>query len=265
MIGTRFYGRLGNVFFQAAHTIALALKRNQEFSLPNYTNDSYWNPLYLQHLVNPKWVQGKEDILLNENGMQYQHIEWKDEWKDLQVVLNGYWQSEKYFKEYRNEILYLFDFPYQKKEGYVSCHVRHGDYLHLRMKHPEITKEWYEVAMKEFPGYKFKFFSDDIKWCKENFGNRNDCEFSTNTNEVDDITEMSHCEHNISSNSTFSWWGALLSDEKNKIVLCPEFWLNPDRSTYKDDFGDKMVDFRRALPDEWIKIPNIVAGDTYIK
>src|SRR5690242_837430 len=107
MVGTRFYGRMGNVLFQAAHTIALALKNGQDFSFPNRTIDPYWHPLYLQHLVNPKWQQGREDVLINENGMAYQEIGWKEEWADKQVVLNGYWQTEKYFKEYRNEILYL--------------------------------------------------------------------------------------------------------------------------------------------------------------
>jgi len=245
MIGTRFYGRLGNVLFQAAHTIAIALKHGQEFSFPNRTDNKHWNPLYLQHLVNPNWVQGREDVLINENGMQYQSVEWKEEWKDKQVVLNGYWQSEKYFKDYRNEILYLFGYPYEKKEGIVSVHVRRGDYLQLRNKHPEVTKEWYENAMKQFEGYRFKFFSDEIAWCRKEFGNRTDCEFSTNTSEVQDLIDISCCEHNINSSSTFSWWGSWINKNENKIIITPKDWFTS---------GWMGMNTSDVIPETWVKL-----------
>ena len=224
MIGARFYGRMGNVLFQASNCIAFALKNNQEFSFPNRTNDEYWNPLYLQHLVSPNWVQGREDVLINENGHDWQNIDYKKEWDGLQVVLNGYWQSWKYIDNYRNEILYLFDYPYEKKEGIVSVHVRRGDYLHLRDKHPEVTKEWYEEAMRFFDGYKFKFYSDDIKWCIDNFGSRSDCEFSGGTIEQD-MVDGASCEHNIISASTFGWWQGWLNRNKNKRVIIPKLWF----------------------------------------
>lgn len=246
MIAPRFFGRCGNVLFQAACAVGLALKHGVEFSVPNRTNDNYFNPLYLQHLVNPKWVQGREDVIINENGVhQYREIEWKQEWNDLQVVLDGYFQSEKYFQEYRDEILYLFNFPYEKKEGYVSVHVRRTDYLNLRDKHPEVTKQWYENAMSLFPGYKFKFFSDDIPYCKQEFGDRSDCEFSTNTNEVDDMTEASCCEHQISSASTFAWWISYLNRNENKIVYIPKLW-------FVEGFGG--LDTSDLVPDWMTKI-----------
>lgn len=225
MIGCRTYGRMGNFLFQAATLIGYALKHGQEFSLPNRTTDPFWNPLYLQHLVNPNYIQGREDVLINENGMAYKEIEWKDEWADKQVVLNGYFQSEKYFKDYRNEILYLFDFPYTKREGVVSLHIRRGDYVNFRSKHPEVTLEWYFEAMELFPGKMFKIFSDDMKYAKDNFGHRGDCIFSTNANEVEDLIEMSCCEGNICSPSTYSWWGMWLNRNENKKVVFTDFWF----------------------------------------
>lgn len=245
MVGCRTYGRCGNFLFQAANTIAIALRHNQEFSLPNRTIDPYWHPLYLQHLVNDKWEQGREDVLINEQGMHYQPIEWKEEWNDKQVVLNGYWQSEKYFKEYRSEILYLFGFTYEKKEGMVSVHVRRGDYLHLTMKHPPVHKEWYEQAMGMFPGYRFKFFSDEIEWCRREFGNRGDCEFSSNSNEKEDLIEMSCCEHNINSSSTFSWWGAWLNRNEQKKIVTPQKWFVD---------GWEGLDTKDIIPENWIKL-----------
>lgn len=227
MVGTRFYGRLGNVYFQAAACVGYALQHNLEFSFPNITNSQVWNPLYLQHLVDPSWVQGRFDILVKEEGHGYKPLPFDESWRDKQILLDGYFQSEKYFKEYRSEILYLFGHPYEKKEGVVSCHVRRGDYLILKDKHPEITKEWYLEAMRQFPDYKFKFFSDDIAWCRQEFSERANCEFSTNSNEVDDLIEMSQCEHNICSSSTFAWWGMWLNRNENKRVIFPKLWFNP--------------------------------------
>lgn len=225
MVQAKNYGRMGNALFQCACAIGYALKNGIEFSVQTSTNDNYWNPLYLQHLVNPKWINGVADVILTEQQFTYQELPFEESWRDKQILLDGYWQSEKYFENYRNEILYLFNFPYQKKEGYVSCHVRRGDYVQLRDKHPEITKQWYEEVMSLFGGYKYKFFSDDISWCKQQFGDRNDCEFSTNTNEVDDMVEASCCEHSIISPSTFGWWIAYLNRNENKKVYIPNLWF----------------------------------------
>jgi len=246
MVRARFYGRMGNVLFQCACAIGYALKHNIEFTVPNTTNSQYWNPLYLQHLISPKWEHGREDVVLNEvKEFVFNEIEFNESWRDKQIVLNGYWQNEKYFKDYRSEILYLFDFPYEKKEGIVSVHVRRGDYLILRDKHPYYDKEWYENAMKQFEGYKFKFFSDDIAWCRETFGSREDCEFSTNSNEIDDLVEASCCEHHVNSSSTFSWWIAWLNRNPNKIIYTPKEWFMPG-------FGG--LDTSDIIPPEWIKL-----------
>ena len=244
MVGFRAYGRCGNFMFMAAACIAYALKHGLEFSMPHRTNDPHWNPIYLMHLRNEKYVQGKEDVLLNEPFHQYQEIPFKEEWRDKQIILNGYWQSEKYFKEYRNEILYLFAFPYEMKKDLVSVHVRRGDYLHLQNKHPQIGKDWYERAMDLFPGKQFRFYSDDISWCGHTFGHRSDCSFSSNSNEIDDLIEMSCCEHNISSSSTFGWWGSWLNQNPDKAVIIPKLW-------FVEGYN---LDTKDIVPEEWIKL-----------
>jgi hypothetical protein len=232
MIGTRFYGRMGNVLFQAAHCIAFALKNNEEFSMPNRTTDPYWNPLYLSHLVDSKYIQGKEDVLINESAHEWQPVEYKEEWKGLQVVLNGYWQTEKYFKEYRSEIIAFFDFKWEKRD-YISIHVRRGDYVHLVDKHPPFSPEYYRAATSYFynKGFdKFRVFSDDIPFCRDYFSNDPHysaftIEYSANSNEVDDLVDMSCGAGNICSSSTFAWWGMWLNRNKEKIVIFPKLWF----------------------------------------
>lgn len=220
-------GRFGNWFFECCTALAYSLRHGVEFHAPNGENTHpHFSPTYCHHLCNPNWNPRLEPVRLWENGHQYRPLPFEEHYRNKNVIIEGYRQSEKYFKDYRNEILGLLNFHYEKKEGIVSVHVRRGDYVHLRSKHPEVTKEWYESVMSLFPDKKFKFFSDDIKWCKDNFGSRDDCEFSDNNGDVIlDITEMSCCEHNICSPSTFAWAAMWLNRNEKKTVIFPNFWF----------------------------------------
>jgi hypothetical protein len=224
MVKALNYGRMGNVLFQNACAIALAFRNGMEFTVPSETRDAYWNPLYLQHLVNPKWETYKQAVLINEHQHNYKPIEIKDEWHDLNIVLNGYWQSVKYFEDYFDEVLTLFNFKWYPIDK-VALHIRRGDYAHLLNKHPPVSDEFYRDAMAMFPNKVFKIFSDDIPYCKNKFGNADNIEYSTNTNEVDDIVEMSCCENQIMSSSTFSLWGYFLNKNKSKIGVMPKLWF----------------------------------------
>ena len=237
MVKAKTYGRMGNFLFQVATTIGYAATHKIAFSVPNTTNDPKNNPIYLQHLVNPNWDKSRPEVLVEEHGHQYQEIPFDERWRDRNIILNGYWQSEQYFLEFRELIIKLFGYPYEAKWGVVSVHVRRGDYIHLTQKHPPVTKEWYEGCMSQFPNAKFKFFSDDIMWCHQEFGNRADCAFSSNTTEEQDLIEISQCEHHISSASTFSWWGAWLNQNPRKRVLIPQRWFT-EREELRNNTGD---------------------------
>lgn len=234
MVSFNNVGRFGNWWFECCGMIAYALKHNLEFTVPK--NENPFSPVYCLHLVNPNWNPGLQTIRLWENGHQWQELPFEESWREKNIIIEGYRQSEKYFLDYRKEILYLLDFPYQKKDGYVGVHVRRGDYLHLGMKHPHVTKEWYENAMKLFPGYKFKFYSDDIAWCIKEFGNREDCEFSNGADVVGDVSDGASCEHQIISASTFGLAMAWLNRNPDKKVYLPRQWFteNWDNMETKD-------------------------------
>jgi len=237
-------GRFGNWFMECATMLAYALKHDLDFTVPAKTNNPHHNPVYCLHLVNESYNPSLPKIELWENGHHWQELPFKEAWREQNIVIEGYRQSEKYFKDYRNEILYLMDFPYERKDGYVGVHVRRGDYLVLRNKHPEVTKQWYEQAMNMFPGYKFKFYSDDIEWCKKEFGNRDDCDFSVGQTEAFDVADGSGCEHNIISASTFGWAMAWLNKNDDKKIIIPKLWFVPDYS----------LDTRDIVPENWIKL-----------
>lgn len=219
-------GRYGNWFFECCTAIAYALKHGLEFTVPSFSNNPHFNPVYRLHLVNPKWNPRLTEVRLWENGHQYQELPFEESWRyDVNIIIEGYRQSWKYFDDYRSELLYLLDYPYEKKEGYVAVHVRRTDYLHLKDKHPEVSKGWYLEAMREFPDYRFKFYSDDIEWCRKEFSERSNCEFSTSHDVEADIIDGAACEHQIISASTFGWAMGWLNRNPEKKVIIPQKWF----------------------------------------
>lgn len=246
MVIPKTCGRMGNFLFQAAATMGYAWRHDLEFTFPNTTNSSKHNPIYLQHLVNPKFKLTPPSIVLEEQSHAYNQLPFEESWREGTIILSGYWQTEKYFKEYRQQIIDAFAYPWFPRPDVVSVHVRRGDYLRLTQKHPPVTVDWIRKAMSQFGSeWHFLFFSDDIEWCKENFGRRADCSFSEGTCEELDLVSMTTCTHHICSASTFSWWGAWLNQNPNKRVLIPKLWFVP---------GHNGLDTSDIVPPEWEKI-----------
>lgn len=236
IVGFRNAGRMGNFLFQAATTMAYAWKHQLEFTVPNTTKNLKHNPIYLGHLVHPDYRPEDPCVHIEEKVHTYQELEYQEEWRNKSnVTLHGYWQTEKYFLEYREQVLQKFAFPWKPLPGFVSVHVRRGDYLRLTTKHPPVPVSWIMKAMERFPGFHFIFFSDDIPWCKSVFSRRKDVSFSKGTNEVQDLIDMSQCDHHICSASTFSWWGMWLNQNPQKRAIFPKLWFQPGR---KEDTKD---------------------------
>lgn len=248
-------GRMGNFLYESACVFGYSKKHGIDFSVPSRTRNPIWSPIYLQHLVHPNYVNWKEDVLLNETWNRDQHfqeIPFNKEWEDGQIILNGFFQSYKYFDFCREEMLEAFAFPWELKKGVVSIHCRRGDYLLHPTKHPVITIEYLRQAVEIFRDKKginkFKFFSDDITWClqcgiAQMFP---DCEFeySVGQNEVQDLIEMSCHEHQICSNSTLAIWGAELNRNPRKVVVVPSEsnWFGPDNNlSVKDLFRPEWI------------------------
>jgi hypothetical protein len=246
MIGFQNAGRMGNWLFECATTLGLALRNDVEFSVPSKTFNDFHNPLYTQHLVNHKWQEGKIDIVIQEPHFHYAPIEYKKEWDNSQVELRGYWQSEKYWSDFKKEVIDLLAFPYIPNEGFVSVHLRRTDFITYSNKHPEVKDEWYNEAMAMFPNKKFIFFSDEINYCKEKWGHRNDCYFSEGKSIEQDMIDMSCCVGgHINSASTYSWWGSYLDRNEDKKIITPKLWFTPNWDG---------ADTKDIIPESWIKL-----------
>lgn len=243
-------GRLGNFLFEAAAMLAYAWDHDLEYSAPSESRDPKWHPVYMPYLVHPGFEPYGRLIVIKEVGMPYQELPFNEDWRGSNIQLQGYFQSEKYFKKYRERILAAFRLrPAEYLTGMVAVHIRRGDYLTIYKngvpKHPPVSSDWIRAQIEKFPGYAFLFFSDDIEWCKKEYRDLPRCGFSEGRNEFEDLRLMSSCEHQICSASTFSWWAAWLNEHTSKRIIIPKQWFSP---------GWGGHDTRDIVPSEWEKV-----------
>ena len=265
MIILNIKGGLGNQMFQYACGRALSLRNNDKLSLvwSEYQGDtarkfSLKNFAIKAEVIEPDVVPkfpkllarlkqkltknfyvGFDSSILKKHGQT--------------VYLDGYFQSEKYFQDYADEIRQDFSLvaPFEGKTAEiantikselnaVSLHVRRGDYV----THPDfggiVTQEYYERAIQHIresvPSAKFYVFSDDIDWCRSELPLGSDATFVSNPEfkDYEEMILMSLSHHHIIANSSFSWWGAWLGNNPNKIVIAPSKWSNLHENWYKD-------------------------------
>lgn len=181
------------------------------------------------------------------------------------VCLDGYWQSEKYFADIAGIIRGEFtvktpqvdkDMELSKQMALcssVSLHIRRGDFVsndHTNQVHGTCDMDYYfrsvESLTKIVKEPHFFIFSDESKWAADNMKLPYQTTFVTHNGkdkDYEDLRLMSQCKHHIIANSSFSWWGAWLSPNPDKIVFAPEKWFNASDMDTKD-----------LIPDGWIKV-----------
>jgi hypothetical protein len=261
MVTCKLQGGLGNQMFQIAATYALSLKHNGEYFVnlkdcytPNQGTVSinYKNTIFSK--VND-YENFEQFHIYQEPNFSYGELPWSK-----RLLLIGSFQSEKYFIDYREEILNLFQLPDEAKQKVseylnnigvnpnrklTSIHIRRGDYLKFSQFHALCSVEYYNEAISIIKNYgdsDFIFISDDIEWVKENF-NGDGYFYSDLNDDILDLTLQTICDNNIIANSSFSWWGAWLNQSEDKKVIAPKEWFGPA--------GHK--DIQDVIPNNWVK------------
>lgn len=180
------------------------------------------------------------------------------------VYLEGYWQSEKYFMDIESTIRDEFQVKYplmgQNKEladqissvHAISLHVRRGDYVansNTNKVHGTCDPDYYHSCItaiaERVKQPHFFVFSDDIQWVKDTIPINYPHTYVDHNKDknYEDLRLMSLCSHHIIANSTFSWWGAWLDKNPDKIVIAPKRW-----------FADSRFNTKDLLPSQWVKI-----------
>tara|TARA_R110002110_G_scaffold240307_2_gene456510 strand:+ start:2725 stop:3522 length:798 start_codon:yes stop_codon:yes gene_type:complete len=265
MISAELMGRLGNQMFIVAATLSLARDNQDEamFSdlISGITPSQKSQSLYKQtifrkiNFTHPSSLSGKfESIHVEPQNHRYKEIEY-----NKNLFLKGYFQCEKYFCHNREFILDLFspleevnNFIHKKYRDIINndecvfVHIRRGDFLKYKEYHNNLGKEYYDKAFSEFKGHKLVFFSDDIEWCRQTFGEKDENYFVDAQNDIIELYLMSKIKNGILSNSSFSWWGS---------------WLNKDPGNFVAPHQDRWFGVKNShlnavdiIPNRWKKI-----------
>lgn len=270
----RFMGGLGNQMFQYAFLSSLRAKGRIVYGSMDFydkycnisNNEELIGAPFRPYIMNEIFDNVKFDVVdssyvdkaKKEKSSYYIEKNYSKLCEDVYLtkdcIFDGYWQTEKYFKDIRKKLLHDFEFTRVPKAlrdygdyidgNYISVHVRHGDYIKYQFRCHICPESYYRDAMnymkKFFPDAGFIFFSDDLAWCKETFN----CEifdgkamFSTYQDWYD-MYLMTRCVGNIIANSSFSWWGAWLNQSLEKMVIAPKNWYKryPDNDIRCDDW-----------------------------
>ena len=182
------------------------------------------------------------------------------------AYLNGFFQTERYFDDFADEIRSVFALKdpigieasslmdkVNDSPSSVSLHIRRADYANDKATNnifATFTSAYYFDALKYIAArstgpLRVFFFSDDIEWVKENIKVPYESTYvsSPNITDHEEIALMSACRHNVISNSTFGWWGAWLNRNEGKIVVAPKRWVT------KRSFA-----YRNIVPSSWIRL-----------
>jgi len=164
------------------------------------------------------------------------------------TYLQGYWQSESYFDDAQAALRATLQFrepPCAANAAWlsriaactsVSLHLRRGDYI-SNLKNQGIyavcTPAYYRAAISRMldshPQAHFFVFSDELAWAREMLAScRHPVHFVDHNRGADsynDLRLMSHCQHHVIANSSFSWWGAWLGQRPGQRVVAPQRWF----------------------------------------
>jgi len=273
-------GGLGNQMFQfaAGYSIAKKKKVDLHLDLSWFDRRNIHNGFELQKVfnifkrvdfLNSPIPLNRFSIrrLFNKFNSKYEifdepHFHYSPKMLDISdhSFIRGYWQSQLYFKDYIKDIRKIFKFDTNVKDKNlkvvndilnsksVSLHIRKGDFFLKKNKnHLVDLNQYYLISIEEitrnFDNPKFFIFSDDHDWVQKNFKIKSDYQiinFNKGKDSFLDMYLMSLCKTNIIANSSFSWWGAWLNNNNDKLIFAPKKWSN-----------DKSIKIDSLFPNTW--------------
>jgi hypothetical protein len=268
-------GGTGNQMFQYAFARSLSLKYNKQLKIDlSFLENKNMGGNFIYRDYSLNMFNVHEDFEIDKklfNKINEPHFEYSQSVLDTinknstnNFLLNGYWQTPKYFNEFEKEIRKDFTFREQiensdnyikemlndiRSKNSILLNIRRADYLNTNY-HGVMAKDYVDKAVKiiesktEHPEY--FIFSDDLDWCRENIKlpNMTIVDHSYKGDRFSYYLQlMKNCKHFIIPNSSFAWWAAWLNQDKNKIVIAPKQW-----------FTDTNINTTDLTPDDWIRI-----------
>ena len=253
-------GRLGNQMFQYASLRGIADKHGYDFCIPPEDHPTYADyALFLAFKMEGIKTGLISGSTLSESGYEFDENLFNT--CPDNVNLNGYYQTEKYFKHAEKNIRKDFTFKDDILEAckeYIDqyddisfLHVRRGDNVGREDYYPMPTPEWMgEMVKKHFPNRPILICTDDLDWVKSQDAFKDDKYIISETRlyydtpvmigggsyaksliPYYDLCLMSLCNGAIIANSSLSWWGAWLQASSDKKIVAQDPWYGPKLSS----------------------------------
>ena len=188
-------------------------------------------------------------------------------WNQIKAycAVDGSWQDERYFESVSESVRKAFEFPEiegdknksiqheMMKSNSVAIHIRKGDgYGTWSIFSNTCPKEYYDKAIcyirENVSNPKFYVFSDNPEIVSQYLDIDDYMLINWNPNtgwgNHFDMQLMSCAKHNVIANSTYSWWGAWLNNNPEKIIVAPRYWFNPNCD---------LAEVNHIIPSRWIK------------
>jgi len=231
-------GRYGNFCFANMAAYVYSLKHDMPFHIQDKSIAPHLWSLYHQDLRSDDWDETLETVYVNDNQHPYRELEFKEEWRNKNIIIGttdintGYFQSYRYLENAEDPIRVAFGLDNIDLYRHTcSVHLRGGDYLKLQQHHPVITQEYLiqaiDITLQSYIVKEFKFFTDDIEYfmpiikrIKSILPSRY-FSLSIGGTELNDFRQMMGCQYNITSNSSFSVLAAILNPTEDKVVIVP--------------------------------------------
>lgn len=251
-------GRLANQLFFIASSYSIAKRHGRKLAIPAWRYKEYfeWTDKIIEGTV--PWAK-----TVLEPHFHYCEGEFSPDILPSRssIGIKGYFQSERYFKQYEPEIREIFKFKSEFKQrvkqsvatifdrAVIALHIRRGDYVN-NPNYYNLPAQYYVLALEKFfPNWttsaNILIFSDDIEWCKIHLAGNN-IYYSEGRNEIEDLCLMSQCQFFILSNSTYSWWAAWLSGKTDKIIRPTQLFtglLKLEHPNTTDFWPDRWIAF----------------------
>ena len=240
-------GRLGNQMFQFAALKGIARHHGYQFCFPPSQNKNEWTDHQLlipfklgsTNELNIQYIDFDRPTYQEKGfGFDQDLFDKCPDW----VTIQGFFQTEKYFKHIKPELKLDFTFrddiriPCEEMisqlDNPVALHIRRTDYI-TNPNHTCLGLDYYERALNIFPNQTVLIFSDDPQWCQNQELFEDDrFMISDNDDQYIDMCLMTMCKGHIIANSSFSWWGAWLSNSER--VIAPKGWFEGSNNSHLD-------------------------------
>ena len=241
-ISAHLMGGLCNQIFQIACAYVLSLKYDKELIICEQEHNPHSNINYFDTIFKKISINNSlkiNNVFREKPDTALLYIDLPNFNED--TIIYGYFQNYKYINEYRNEILELFKMDQNRKsrlrniysdlDNSYFIHIRRGDYVNNNCHELNLDNYYKKVLNiireRETNYYTIYVFSNDINYCKNiEWLQHSNIKFIDGLDELDSLYLMSMCNKGaICCNSSYSWWGAYMINNTEKLVIFPNKWF----------------------------------------